>query len=98
MSNHTSLGDAVITTDGEGMVTSLNSVAESLTGWNQAEAAGDSLKNIFKIVDPETRTTVESPTVRALRDGVNVGLPNHTLLIAKDGKEHPKSQWTKVRL
>lgn len=89
MSNLASIGDAVITTDAEGMVTSLNPVAESLTGWIQAEAASHPLENIFKIVHPQTRTTVESPTVRALREGVNVGLPNHTLLIAKDGKEHP---------
>jgi len=33
-----SIGDAVITTDPEGRVTFLNSVAESLTGWTLAEA------------------------------------------------------------
>ena len=89
MSNPNSVGDAVITTDTEGMVTSLNPVAAYMTGWNQAEAAGVSLENVFKLVHPETRTNIESPTVRALREGVNVGLPNHALLIAKDGKEHP---------
>ncbi len=35
-----SIGDAVITTDIEGRVTFLNSVAESLTGWTLEEAAG----------------------------------------------------------
>lgn len=89
MSNPDSVGDAVITTDTEGMVTSLNPVAESMTGWNHAEAVGASLKNVFRIVNTVTRTTIESPTVRALRDGVNVGLANDALLIAKDGKEHP---------
>jgi len=89
MSNPTNVGDAVITTDTEGVVTSLNRVAESLTGWNQTEAVGVSLKNIFKIVNTATRTTVESPTVRAVRDGVNVELPKHALLIAKNGKEYP---------
>src|SRR5262249_22969414 len=38
-----SIGDAVITTDVEGRVTYLNAVAESLTGWTQAEAAGKPL-------------------------------------------------------
>ncbi len=33
-----SIGDAVITTDAEGRVTSLNPVAEELTGWTMAEA------------------------------------------------------------
>lgn len=84
-----SIGDAVITTDPKGRVTFLNPVAESLTGWTQADAAGQPLEAVFKIVNQETRRTVESPTVRALRDGVVVGLANHTLLISKDGTERP---------
>ena len=84
-----SIGDAVITTDPEGRVTFLNPLAESLTGWTQQEAAGVLLESVFKIVNQETHQTVESPTVRALREGVVVGLANHTLLIAKDGTERP---------
>ncbi len=84
-----SIRDAVITTDTEGRVTFLNQVAQSLTGWTQEEAAGVSVELVFKIVHPETRTTVESPAVRALREGVNAGLTNRTLLIAKDGRELP---------
>jgi diguanylate cyclase (GGDEF)-like protein len=52
-----SIGDAVMTTDVEGRVTSLNPVAESLTGWTE-------------------------------REGVIVGLANHTALVARDGAEH----------
>lgn len=84
-----SIGDAVITTDTEGRVTFLNPVAQSLTGWTQEEAAGVSVETVFTIVHPKTRTRVESPTVRALKEGVNVGLPNRSLLIAKDGRELP---------
>ena len=84
-----SIGDAIITTDTEGRVTFLNPVAESLTGWTLKQAAGVALETVFKIVNEETRKTVESPTVRALRDGVVIGLANHTLLIAKDGTERP---------
>ena len=46
-----SIGDAVITTDIEGRVTYLNAVAESLTGWTQAEAAGQPLDAVFRIVN-----------------------------------------------
>jgi PAS domain S-box-containing protein len=84
-----SIGDAVITTDREGNVTFLNPVAQSLTGWSQEEAAGVALDKVFKIVNEKTRQTVENPATRALRDGLVVGLANHTLLIAKDGKEGP---------
>ncbi|MGL4553626.1 MAG: PAS domain-containing protein, partial [Gemmataceae bacterium] len=84
-----SIGDAVVTSDTQGRVTFLNPVAESLTGWTQADAAGRPLEEIFRIINQDTRHTVESPTVRALRDGVIVGLANHTLLISKDGTERP---------
>jgi PAS domain S-box-containing protein len=84
-----SIGDAVITTDRAGNVTFLNPVAQSLTGWSQDEAAGVPLNEVFKIVNEETRQTVENPATRALREGLVVGLANHTLLIAKDGKEGP---------
>ena len=84
-----SIGDGVITTDGNGAVTFLNPVAQSLTGWTPADAAGKPLIDVFKIVNEESRRTVENPVARALREGVVVGLANHTLLIARDGTERP---------
>jgi PAS domain S-box-containing protein len=84
----TSIGDAVIVTDTEGRVTLLNPVAQALTGWEQ-EAHGQPLDNVFRIVNEETRQTVESPVAKVLREGTIVGLANHTILLAKDGKEHP---------
>ena len=84
-----SIGDAVITTDTDGRVTYVNPVAESLTGWTQQEALGQPLSAVFRIINEDTRATVESPPARALRDGVIVGLANHTLLVAKDGIERP---------
>jgi PAS domain S-box-containing protein len=82
-----SIGDAVITSDAKGSITYLNPVAVSLTGWTQAEAAANPPESIFKIINGETRQTVENPATRALREGLIVGLANHTLLIAKDGTE-----------
>jgi len=84
-----SIGDAVITTDTEGRVTTLNAVAESLTGWTQSEALGQPLDRVFRILNEETRQPVENPATRALREGVVVGLANHTVLIHKDGREQP---------
>ena len=82
-----SIGDAVITTDTQGTVTYLNGVAESLTGWKRYEAAGQPLETVFHIVNENTRKAVENPATRALKEGVIVGLANHTVLIAKDGTE-----------
>ena len=80
-----SIGDAVITTDTAGNITFLNPVAESLTGWTLEKATGVPLETVFKIVNEETGDIVENPAIRALREGIIVGLANHTLLTAQDG-------------
>src|SRR5436853_4246663 len=54
-----SIGDAVISTDAEGRVTLMNGVAESLTGWTQADALGRPLLEVFQIVNERTRRPVE---------------------------------------
>src|SRR5215471_10995901 len=84
-----SMGDAVITTDAEGRVDSLNPVAVALTGWTQDEAAGRPLEEVFHIVNEQSRQPVENPVKKVLAEGRVVGLANHTILIARDGKERP---------
>ncbi|MFY9552313.1 MAG: PAS domain S-box protein [Thermoanaerobaculia bacterium] len=86
-----SIGDAVIATDGLGQITFLNPVAEALTGWTEADAVGRESSQVFRIVDEETRKLAESPIPRVLREGIVVGLANHTILIARDGRETPIS-------
>jgi PAS domain S-box-containing protein len=82
-----SIGDAVIATDMNGAVSFMNPVAESLTGWTQAEAAGTSMDLVFDIVNKETRRPVENPVKKVLREGKVVGLADHTILLSKNGKE-----------
>lgn len=84
-----SIGDAVITTDAEGYVTQLNPVAESMTGWSQAEAQGKPIDEVFRIISEETGEPAVNPTERVLREGVVLGLANHTALIARDGHVTP---------
>jgi PAS domain S-box-containing protein len=84
-----SIGDAVIATDTEGRVTSMNAVAEALTGWTSHEAKGQSLAAVFRIINEHTRQPVENPVAKVLEQGCVVGLANHTILIAKDGMERP---------
>jgi PAS domain S-box-containing protein len=85
----TSIGDAVIATDDAGRVTFMNGVAEELTGWKQAEGAGQPLENVFAIVNEETRQPASNPALKALREGAIAGLANHTVLLARDGSECP---------
>ena len=84
-----SIGDAVIATDCEGRITFLNAVAEQLTGWQGAEAIGAELARVFEIVNESTREPVENPVDKVFRERGIVGLANHTVLIAKDGREIP---------
>ena len=84
-----SIGDAVIATDEQGLVRFLNPVAVGLTGWTSAEASGRSMAEVFPIINETTRTPVEDPVAKVLREGNVVGLANHTLLIRRDGVETP---------
>ena len=82
------VGDAVIATDDRGRVELLNPVAEALTGWRQAEAAGKALEEVFQIVNARTREAVRNPVAKVLAEGRVLGLANHTVLIARDGAEY----------
>jgi PAS domain S-box-containing protein len=84
-----SIGDAVITTDTEGRVMSLNTVAERLTGWKAVDAHLQPLAKFFNIVDEKTREPLESPIERCLREGHGIGLANQSLLLAGDGRQVP---------
>jgi PAS domain S-box-containing protein len=70
-------------------VTFLNAEAERLTGWSSADAAGKPLQSIFRIIDERTRQPAENPVENVLREGAVAGLANHTILLAKDGREAP---------
>jgi two-component system cell cycle sensor histidine kinase/response regulator CckA len=84
-----SIGDAVIATDASGTVTFANPVAESLTGWSARDAMHQPLPAVFRIVTEFTREKVDDPVTKVLQMGTTVGLANHTLLLARDGREVP---------
>ena len=82
-----SIGDAVIATDDKARVTLLNPLAEKLTGWTHAQAAGRPVEEIFHIVNKETRLPATIPVMETLAQGTIKGLANHTVLIASHGSE-----------
>jgi PAS domain S-box-containing protein len=84
----TGIGDAVIVTDANGLITMMNPVAQALTGWEN-EAAGRPLEEVFRIINEQTRQSAAAPVARVLREGTVVGLANHAALVARDGTERP---------
>jgi diguanylate cyclase (GGDEF)-like protein/PAS domain S-box-containing protein len=82
-----SIGDAVITTDAEGYIQSLNPVAEKLTRWQSEQAKGLPLSHVFKIINEITREALENPVERVLGESRIVKSSYNTLLIGQDGTE-----------
>lgn len=83
-----SIGDAVITTNADGLVSWLNPVAERMTGWLSSESIGRPLLQVFHIIHEETREPAPDPVAACLAEGKTVGLAPKTLLIARDGTEY----------
>ena len=81
------IGDAVISTDAQGNVTYLNTVAESMTGWSREEAAGRPLEEVFRVIDAVTRGSMQNPMALAIRENKTVGLTPNCILIRRDGVE-----------
>ena len=93
-----SVGDAVIAADREGLITFMNPVAESLTGWKTEEATG---KQVTKILDIHVGTAANLKKSTILTKGiqkrsVSAGelssayeVDYNTWLVAKSGREIP---------
>ncbi|MGK7926338.1 MAG: EAL domain-containing protein [Spirulina sp.] len=82
-----SIGDAVITTDAEGRIQSLNPVAQTLTGWSEEEAKDRPLQKILWLFDTSTGDPINDPIARVLNRGNTLEPSNHMLLRASDSQE-----------
>ena len=83
-----SIGDGVIVTDADGMITRLNPQAENLMGWTVTEALGRSVHEVFHIVNAKTGEPVPNPVYQVIETGKTQGLVNDTILIDRGGKKH----------
>jgi PAS domain S-box-containing protein len=81
----TSLGDAVIATDQQGLVTFLNPIAEELIGIRMSDAHGRAIQEVFPIFNESSLAPVENPVKKVVELGIVVGLANHTVLQRSDG-------------
>src|SRR6185295_13052102 len=82
-----SIGDGVIRTDAAGVIDYLNPVAERLTGWNAAEACGQPLTRIFKVIDEATGKALPNAVERCLAEGRVIEHAGYSMLVRRDGRE-----------
>ncbi len=82
-----SIGDAVLTTHTTGSVTYLNPIAEIMTGWTNVQAKGRQIKQIFHILNEQTRQPAPNPITVAIKKNCRVGLALNSILISRDGRE-----------
>ncbi|WP_460188270.1 EAL domain-containing protein [Thiomicrorhabdus hydrogeniphila] len=76
-----SIGDGVITTNKDGLITYINPVAENLTGWPQNSAMGQHVEDVFKIYNEKNMESVENPALKSMKKNTILTLPYQTLLI-----------------
>src|SRR3984893_18372044 len=84
-----SIGDAVLSTDGNWCITFLNPVAEKLIGWTYAEAAGRHLTEVFQVIDATTRERIVPSLELEVEKGRTIILPPNCVLVRRDGHESP---------
>lgn len=88
------IGDAVIATDINGLITYMNLTAEELTGWQQEEAIGKSLLEVSPMINSKTRINIQNHINKVLKEGGASCLAEQIILITKSGEELPVAEYT----
>ncbi|MBI5720347.1 MAG: PAS domain S-box protein [Burkholderiales bacterium] len=81
-----SIGAGFIATDRTGRVVRINSVAERVTGWTQADALGQPYWNVFERENRPDTHLEKSPIDVDLALGAQPELAHHFVCIARDGR------------
>jgi PAS domain S-box-containing protein len=84
-----SIGDGVIATDRNGVVSFMNPVAEMLTGWSHEAAVGRYLQEIFPCRELWPPPSGEDLVASVIMGGASIALPERTFLTARGGEEVP---------
>jgi diguanylate cyclase (GGDEF)-like protein/PAS domain S-box-containing protein len=82
-----SIGDAVISNDAHGRIEYINPVAESLTAWPLAEARGQPIDKVLRLVDELTRAPLEDSLGVALGRRGSGAPADQAVLITRTGNE-----------
>ena len=83
-----SIGDAVIATDDQQLVSFMNPLAEALTGWQRGEALGREVSTVFQMMSDNGGAIPAGPVQRALQEGAVVYV-NDQVLRCRDGTTTP---------
>jgi len=82
-----SIGDGVITTNKDGLITYINPVAEVLTGWTHRSAMGQHIETVFKIYNEKNMETVENLALKSMIENKALTFKNQTVLINQSGEK-----------
>jgi diguanylate cyclase len=80
-----SIGDGVISTDGNGVVTFMNRVAEWMTGCASAQSVGQPLEKVFALVDEASGEPMRDPIAQCLAADAVAYFEEDAVLVARDG-------------
>ena len=85
-----SIGDAVVTTDTEGLITFMNYAAEKISKWRREDAVGKSITDVINIVGSEKQTLQKQHLEQIISDGIIINLPkDYISFVTKEGGEIP---------
>ncbi|WP_058303034.1 diguanylate cyclase [Gorillibacterium timonense] len=82
-----SINEGIIVTNNQGIVTLMNPLAETYTGWTSEEAKGKEAALVFRCKDFHTGEDVDGAVNEVIRTGRGLDLNDHTVLVAHDGTE-----------
>ena len=83
-----SIGEAVITTDLNSIISEINPVAEELTGYSREEAIGMHSEDVFKIVHGSTKLKLLNPIPQAIQSKSRQEQKHKTILVSKSKEEY----------
>jgi PAS domain S-box-containing protein len=86
-----SIGDGVVATSADGLVSFINIAGQELTGWSADDAIGQDFANVVPLVSATGTSTESSPVEQVLRVGIGIEFDNQAQAIARSGQRFPIS-------
>jgi two-component system cell cycle sensor histidine kinase/response regulator CckA len=82
-----SVAEAIVVADPSGRIRTLNRAAEAFSGWTAANAVGQRLESVVRLVEEESGNDLGDPAPLAVLRGAPVPLDHGLRLISREGRE-----------